>query len=199
MKELTERQKVILEYIERYQQERRCPPTIREISDNFRISVKGGYDHLKALEKKGYLRLGENRSRSIEILGKTVSESPVTEIPILGNVAAGKPIFADENFEDTVFVPSAMVNKGRCFALRVRGDSMMGAGILDGDVAVIEQKQLADNGDIVVAMLEDSVTLKRFYREKGRIRLAAENPAYAPIFTQDVRILGRLRGIIRNY
>mgnify|MGYP002777226488 FL=1 len=199
MKELTDRQREVLDFIERYHGERSYPPTIREIAEFFRISVKGAYDHLKALEKKGYMRLGENRSRSIELLGKSYSPSPLAEIPLLGSVAAGKPIFADENFESSVHVPAAMAAKGRCFALRVRGDSMTGAGILDGDIAVIEQRHTADDGDIVVAMLEDSVTLKRFYREKGRIRLAAENPAFAPIYTQDVRVLGALRGIMRSY
>ena len=92
-----------------------------------------------------------------------------------------------------------MTGNTRCFALRVRGDSMINAGILDGDVAVIEQRSVASNGDIVVAMMEDSVTLKRFFREKGRVRLAPENPEHSPIFTQDVRILGKLRGIVRTY
>ncbi len=199
MKELTGRQKVILEFIEEYQNARHGAPTIREIADNFGISVKGAYDHLKAIEKKGYMRLGENRSRSIELIGKTYGPSKVAEVPLLGSVAAGKPIFADENFEKTVPVPADMIDKARCFALEVRGDSMIGAGILDGDLAIIEQAQLAENGQIIVAMIEDSVTLKRFYREKGRVKLAAENPAYAPIFSQDVRVLGKLRGIIRNY
>lgn len=199
MKNLTERQRIILDYLEKYMQEKHYAPTIREVADNFRMSIKGAYDHLKALEKKAFLRLGENRSRSIELLGKSFDHSPMTELPLLGSVAAGKPIFAEENFESTVYVPSTMISKGRCFALKVRGDSMINAGILNDDVAVIEQRSVAENGDIVVAMIEDSVTLKRFFREKGRIKLAAENPDYAPIFTQDVRVLGKLRGIIRRY
>lgn len=199
MKLLTERQKQFLDFIEEYIRERPYPPTIREIADQFRVTVKCAYDHIKAIERKGYIRAGENRSRSIELVGKSGGKSPTVEIPILGSVAAGKPIFAEENFETGLHVPAEMVGTTRCFALRVRGDSMVNAGILDGDVAVIEQRSVAENGEIVVAMMEDSVTLKRFFKEKGRIRLAAENPAYSPIFTQDVRILGRLRGLVRTY
>ncbi len=199
MKLLTERQKDFLEFIEEFMREKPYSPTIREIADHFGMSVKGAYDHIKAIEKKGYIRVGENRSRSIELVGKASGRSPTVEVPILGSVAAGKPIFVDENYEAGVHVPAAMVGRKRCFALRVRGDSMLNAGILDGDIAVLEQRDTAEDGEIVVAMMEDSVTLKRFFREKGKIRLAAENPAYSPIFTQDVRILGRLRGIVRTY
>ena len=199
MKELTERQKEVLDFIEGYIRDRPYPPTIREIAENFGISVKGAYDHVKALEKKGCIRAGANRSRTIELVGRATGRGPTVEVPVLGTVAAGKPIFADENFESSIHVPAGMAGGARCFALRVRGDSMINAGILDGDMAVIEQRQEADNGDIVVAMLEDSVTLKRFYREKGRVKLAAENPGFASIYTQDVRILGKLRGIVRTY
>ncbi|HOX91709.1 MAG TPA: transcriptional repressor LexA [Spirochaetales bacterium] len=199
MKLLTERQKEFLDYIESFIHGHPYPPTIREIADNFGMTVKGAYDHVKALERKGYIKIGENRSRSIELIGKSSGSSPTIEVPILGEVAAGKPIFADENYQASVHVPAGMVGKSRCFALKVRGDSMINAGILDGDTAIIEHREVAENGEIVVAMLEDSVTLKRFFRDKGKIRLAAENPAYSPIFTQDVRILGRLRGLVRTY
>lgn len=199
MKLLTERQKEFLDYIESFIRDRPYPPTIREIADNFSVTVKGAYDHVKALERKGYLKVGENRSRSIELIGKSSGTSPTIEVPVLGEVAAGKPIFADENYSSSVHVPAGMVGKARCFALKVRGDSMINAGILDGDTAIIEHREVAENGEIVVAMLEDSVTLKRFFRDKGRIRLAAENPAYSPIYTQDARILGRLRGLVRTY
>lgn len=200
MKTLTDRQKEVLDFIERYIRERPYPPTIREIAENFSMSVKGAYDHVKALEKKGCIRAGENRSRTIELVGKaTGSHAPSIEVPVLGEVAAGKPIFAEENFKTSVYVPRTMVGSHRCFALKVRGDSMVNAGILDGDVAVIEQRSVAANGEIVVAMLDDSVTLKRFFKEKERIRLQPENPAYAPIFTQDARILGKLCGIVRTY
>ncbi|PKL23188.1 MAG: repressor LexA [Spirochaetae bacterium HGW-Spirochaetae-3] len=201
MNELTDRQKEVLDYIEAFIRENPYPPTIREIAAHFSMSVKGAYDHLKALERKGRIRAGGGRSRKIEIIGKSIKEgrSPTIEIPILGSVAAGKPIFAEENYESCVHVPASMVGSSRCFALKVKGDSMINAGILDGDLAVIEQQQVAGDGEIVVAAIEDSVTLKRFYKEKSRVRLEPENEAYAPIFTQDVRILGKLRGIVRTY
>jgi len=201
MTDLTARQKEVLEFIEAFIRGNPYPPTIREIASNFEMSVKGAYDHLKALERKGRIRAGGGRSRKIEIIGRRVDEgrSPTIEVPVLGSVAAGKPIFAEENFESSLHVPAAMVGSARCFALRVRGDSMINAGILDGDIAVIEQKPVAENGEIVVAAIEDSVTLKRYFKEKGRVRLAPENAAYSPIFTQDVRILGKLRGIVRTY
>ncbi len=201
MNDLTNRQKEVLEYIETFIRENPYPPTIREIAANFGISVKGAYDHLKALERKGRIRAGGGRSRKIEIIGRPRASGRATtiEVPVLGSVAAGKPIFADENYESSVHVPASMVGASSCFALRVRGDSMINAGILDGDLAIIEQRQVAVDGEIVVAAIEDSVTLKRFFQEKSRIRLEPENPAYAPIFTQDARILGKLRGIVRMY
>jgi repressor LexA len=199
MKTLTARQKEVLDFISSYLEAHAYPPTIREIAESFAISVKGAYDHVKALEKKGYLRLGENRSRALELLRRDKPERSSVELPLLGTVAAGKPITADENYAGTVQVPADIVRSATCFALSVRGDSMKDVGILHGDLAVIEQRQTADNGEIVVAMIDDAVTLKRFFRENNRVKLVAENPAYAPIYTQDVRILGCLRGIIRKY
>ena len=199
MKTLTARQQEVLEFISSYLDAHAYPPTIREIAESFSISVKGAYDHVKALEKKGFLRLGENRSRALELLRRDKPERSSVDLPLLGTVAAGKPITADENYSGTVSVPADIVRAATCFALSVRGDSMRDAGILHGDLAVIEERQTADNGEIVVAMIDDAVTLKRFFRENNRVKLMAENPAYAPIYTQDVRILGRLRGIIRKY
>jgi len=199
MKTLTARQQEVLDFISSYLEEHTYPPTIREIAESFAISVKGAYDHVKALEKKGYLRLGENRSRALELLRRDKPERSSVELPLLGAVAAGKPITADENYAGTVHVPADIVRSATCFALSVRGDSMKDIGIFHGDLAVIEERQTADNGEIVVAMIDDAVTLKRFFRENNRVKLMAENPAYAPIYTQDVRILGRLRGIIRKY
>lgn len=199
MKTLTDRQKEVLDFIAAFVEEHAYPPTIREIADRFAISVKGAYDHVKALEKKGKLRLGENRSRALEIVRKERPERSVVELPLLGIVAAGKPLLAEENFSGTVPVPAEMVRSADCFALSVRGDSMKDAGIFHGDIAIIEERQSADNGEIVVAMIDDAVTLKRFFRENNRVKLVAENPAYSPIYTQDVRIVGRLRGLIRKY
>jgi repressor LexA len=199
MKTLTARQKEVLDFISSFLDGHAYPPTIREIAESFSMSVKGAYDHVKALEKKGFLRLGENRSRALELLRRDKPERSVVELPLLGTVAAGKPITADENYSGVVHVPADIVRTAACFALSVRGDSMKDVGIFHGDIAVIEQRQTADNGEIVVAMIDDAVTLKRFFRENNRVKLMAENSAYAPIYTQDVRILGRLRGIIRKY
>jgi repressor LexA len=199
MKTLTARQQSVLDFIAEYLDEHSYPPTIREIADSFSISVKGAYDHVKALEKKGKLHLGENRSRALEIIREEKATRTVVEVPLLGVVAAGKPIFAEENFSGRVPIPADMVKAAPCFALTVRGDSMKDAGIYHGDIAVIEERQTADNGEIVVAMIDDAVTLKRFFRENNRVKLVAENPAYSPIYTQDVKIIGRLKGIIRKY
>ncbi len=199
MKDLTDRQKEVLAYISSFSEEHSYPPTIREIAERFGISVKGAYDHVKALERKGTLRLGENRSRSIEVLAREKPGARYAEVPLLGTVAAGRPILSEENLDGTIRIPAEMLRSRPGFALRVRGDSMRDAGILDGDVAVIEERPVAENGEIVVAMIDDAVTLKRFHKETGRVRLSAENPSYAPIYTQDARILGRLRGILRTY
>ncbi|MDQ7795477.1 MAG: transcriptional repressor LexA [Spirochaetia bacterium] len=200
MKDLTLRQKEILNFIHEYIQTNNYPPTVRETARAFSISVKGAYDHLKALEKKGHIKTSEKRSRSIELIAPPQGDAPVIQIPLLGEIAAGRPIFADENFERTIAIPADLVaNRVPHFAVRVKGDSMIGAGILSGDIAIIEQCETAQNGDIVVALLEENVTLKRFFIENNRYRLQAENPRYAPIYTQDLRILGRLRGIYRSY
>lgn len=200
MKDLTPRQKEILTFIEQYIRDNNYPPTVRETARAFSISVKGAYDHLKALEKKGHIKTGTKRSRSIELIVPPQGDTPVVQIPLLGEIAAGKPIFADENFERTISIPSEFITSLQPhFALRVKGDSMVGAGILSGDIAIIEQCETARSGEIVVALLEENVTLKRLYIEQNRYRLQAENPRYAPIYTQDMRILGRLRAIYRSY
>ena len=199
MKALTKRQGEILEFIRDYIQGNQYPPSIREIGRNFNISVKGAYDHVKALEKKEVISISHNKSRAITLTPEDEGNEEVRKIPILGNVAAGLPLFAEENHDGSVSLPADVLRHGNLFALRVQGESMTGAGIFDGDLAVFVQQPLAENGEIIVAMVDDAVTLKRFYREKNRIRLQAENPAYPSIFTQDVRILGKLITIIRQY
>ncbi len=199
MKELTARQREILNFLTEFIESNSYPPTVRETAKAFSISIKGAYDHIKALEKKGVIKLQENRSRAIEIVSKRELDESVLEIPILGEIAAGYPIFAEENWKGTVRIPSEYGRSGSCFALKVQGDSMRDAGIRSGDLAVIEQRAFAENGEIVAALIEDSATLKRFFKENNRIRLQAENPDYAPIYTQDVRILGKLKAIIRSY
>jgi repressor LexA len=199
MKELTQRQKEVLSFIDNFKQEKGYSPTIREIADRFEISVKGAHDHVTALKKKGSLRLVTRRSRTMEVVGAHDRDHNV-EIPLLGTVAAGIPILAEEDREGTIWIHETMIKKNhKYFALKVRGDSMSGAGIVDGDVAIIEKTNLVHNGEIAVVMVNEAATLKRFYKESHRIRLQAENPAYSPIYGQNVRILGRLTQIIRNY
>lgn len=201
MKAITKRQSEVLNYIKAFISDHKFPPTIREISEAFSISVKGAYDHVKALEKKHFIHLDNNRSRTIEVLGTADDDESdkAVDVPLLGNVAAGIPLLAEENLDGAVKVPEEYIKSGNYFALNVKGDSMTGAGIMDGDIAVIRQQQTVNNGDIVVAMLDDAVTLKRLYKEKNRVRLQAENDAYPPIFTQSLRIAGRLAHLIRRY
>ena len=200
MKVPTKRQNEVLDFIKSYIDEHKYPPTIRETAAHFGISVKGAYDHVKALEKKGVISCDTNRSRAIEIVEADSSgEDKHVEFPLLGHVAAGMPLFAEENNEGTLSLPVSVVGSGNLFALRVEGDSMTGAGIMDGDIAVFRQQPVAENGQIVVAMVDEAVTLKRFYKEKNRIRLQAENPTYPPIYTVNTKILGRMVALIRSY
>ena len=200
MKEPTKRQEEVLNFISRYIQSHAYPPTIREVADYFSISVKGAHDHLAALKKKGLLKQGDKKSRTIELV-RTVGEEDIEEIPILGTVAAGRPILSHENMDGSIRLHHSFLKKGRkYFALKVKGDSMENAGIIDGDTAVIEQQNIVGNGEIAVVMLDDAVTLKTFYRENTRIRLQPENSKYSPIFcSRDVRILGKLAHIFRSY
>ncbi|MDR0290328.1 MAG: transcriptional repressor LexA [Treponema sp.] len=202
MKELTKRQKEVLSFIADYIKNHSYPPTIREIADNFSISVKGAYDHVTALKRKNCLKQDGKRSRTMELVHAQVEEDlgTVTKIPIVGTVAAGVPVLSEENWEGTIAMHQSMLKKSKTyFAVRVRGDSMSGAGIMDGDMAIIEKLSIVRNGEIAVAVVEDAVALKRFYKENTRIRLQSENPAYKPIYCQEARILGRLAQIIRNY
>jgi repressor LexA len=201
MKELTNRQKEILSFIAGYIKDHTYPPTVREVADYFSISIKGAYDHLTALKRKNCLKQDGNRSRTMELMDRTDEEiGTVFKIPIVGTVAAGIPILSEENWEGTITLHQSTLKKNRTyFAVRVRGDSMTGAGIMDGDMAVIEKVNVVKNGEIAVAVVDDAFTLKRFYRETSRIRLQAENPRFKPIYCKDVRILGRLSQVIRYY
>lgn len=201
MKGLTDRQKSVLNFIKSYIIKQKYPPTVREIADHFNISVKGSHDHLKALQRKQYIRCNGNRSRAIEIIGKNKqpNDSRILQVPVLGNVAAGKPLFSEENYDGSVEIPRVYVGSGDFFALNVQGDSMVDAGIHDGDIAIIRQQNTADNGEIVVAMVNDAFTLKRFFKEKNRIKLQPENSAFSAIYPKKVRILGKMAYLIRNY
>jgi repressor LexA len=203
MKEPTKRQEEVLTFIAEYIQEHAYPPTIREIADYFVISVKGAHDHVTALKKKGLVKQEDKRSRTMELVWEGNRKNGFLEIDILGTVAAGKPILSVENKEGSIRLDSSCLNKNKeYFALLVRGDSMEGAGIMDGDTVVIEKQNTVRNGEIAVVMLDEAATLKTFYRESSRIRLQPGNPKYPPTFCssdEDVRVLGRVVQVFRNY
>ncbi|MDR1970615.1 MAG: transcriptional repressor LexA [Treponema sp.] len=199
MKELTARQKEVLSFIDYFIRDHNYPPTIREIAEHFEISVKGAHDHVTALRKKGILRQEDKRSRTMEVVGAR-NRSRYVEIPLLGIVAAGLPIMSEANFDGTIPIHESMIKKNRkYFALKVRGDSMSGAGILDGDTAVIEKTSVVRDGEIAVTWVNNAATLKRVFKESNRVKLQAENPAFPPIYSQNVRIEGRLVQVIRSY
>lgn len=204
MKNLTNRQKEVLEFIARFTDENGYPPTVREIGDHFDISLRAVQDHIAACQKKGYLSQCQKRSRSIRVLkneeGVSETKAFTSRIPLLGTVAAGKPLLSEENIDGYVTIAEPFVRPGKTyFALRVRGSSMINAGILEGDLAIIEKADVASEGQIVVAVVDNAITLKRFYREENRIRLQPENPDFQPIYTNDAHLAGIMVGLVRTY
>ena len=204
MKNLTNRQKEVLEFIARFTDENGYPPTVREIGDHFDISLRAVQDHIAACQKKGYLSQCQKRSRSIRVLkneeGVSETKAFTSRIPLLGTVAAGKPLLSEENVDGYVTITEPFVRPGKTyFALRVRGSSMINAGILEGDLAIIEKADVASEGQIVVAVVDNAITLKRFYREENRIRLQPENPDFQPIYTNDAHLAGIMVGLVRTY
>ena len=203
MKALTDRQKEVLEFIARFSEENGFPPTVREIGENFGISLRAVQDHIAACQKKGYLAQSQKKSRSFRVIkGDTVQEPRVfvVKVPKLGTVAAGKPLLSEENIDGYVNIAEPFVKPGKTyFALNVRGASMLNAGILEGDLAIIEQSEMAEEGQIVVAVVENAITLKRFYREQDRGRLQPENPDFQPIYSDNVKIAGIMVGLVRTY
>lgn len=200
-KKLTEKQEKIFSFIKNCIHNTGLPPTVREIGEEFKITVKGAYDHLKAIEKKGYIRCGQNKSRAIELLVglDEVEPAPSISIPLVGHIAAGLPVLAEENIDEYLSFPKASFGTGQYFALKVRGESMIEEGILDGDIAVIRKQETANNGDIVAALLEDEATLKTFKMNNDGVHLIPANPAFSTLVVKDVQILGKLAGIFRNY
>jgi repressor LexA len=202
VKGLTERQRAVLDWVVGFVRKHRLPPTLREIGRAFRISSPGVLGHLRALERKGYLKRGKLGARSLEITalpGQSGDDS--VELPKLGRIAAGVPLMAIENLEGTIRVDRRMVGRGgdQHFAVRVAGDSMVDAGIFDGDTVILRKQETARDGDIVVALVDgEEATLKRFYREKRRIRLQPANSAMKPIYSRDVTVQGVARGVIRT-
>ncbi len=203
MKELTERQRQILQAIYDRQRARGYPPTVREIGQAVGLSSSCTVQkHLNALERKGFIRRDPTRSRTIEILDfpdPTIPIGRTVDVPLVGAITAGQPILAHENIEANVPLPQELVGDGQLFMLRVRGESMIGRGIHDGDYVVVRQQQTVDNGEIVVALLGEEATVKTFYRERDRVRLQPENPTMEPILCTDVTILGKVVMAIRTF
>ncbi len=203
MKEITDRQKQVLTFISEFTEENSYPPTIRDISDHFSITLRAVQDHISAFQKKGYLSQSQKRARSIKVLSDIRDKEPelfVGKVPVLGTVAAGKPLLSEENLDGYVNLTEPFVRPGKSyFALRVRGQSMVNAGILDGDLAIVEQASTAVDGQIIVAVIDDAITLKRYYKEAERVRLQPENPDFQAIYCTDVRVVGILSNIVRTY
>lgn len=203
MKEITSRQKEILNFISDYQEENSYPPTVREIGDHFGVSIRAVQDHITALQKKGFITQTQKKSRSIKVLideRKKDTNMFVDKVPVIGTIAAGKPLLCEENYEGYVTLTEPFIRPGKnYFALHVRGESMKNAGILEGDLAIIEQADAAIDGQIVVAVIDDAITLKRYFKEASRVRLQPENEAFHPIYCQEVRIVGVLSNLVRTY
>lgn len=195
MKNLNETQKVIFEYIKKVVAERGIAPSVREIGEAVGLrSTSSVQYNLNALEDAGYIKRDANLKRTIRIAGTAES---VSHIPLVGTVTAGMPILATQHIEDYIAVSG--VNGNNLFALHVKGDSMYNAGIYNGDIVIVEQCPVADNGDIVVALIDDEATVKRFFREKGHFRLQPENDKYEPIIVDECAILGKVKTLIRSY
>lgn len=199
---ITAKQQEILDYIKSEILKKGYPPTVREICETVHLkSTSSVHSHLETLEKNGYIRRDPTKPRAIEICDDNFQmvRTEMVSLPVIGNVAAGQPIFAEENIQEYFPVPADMVPKGNSFILNVRGDSMINAGILNGDRVFVNQCNTANNGDIVVALIDDSATVKRFYKEAGHIRLQPENDAMEPIIVDQCDILGKVFGIYRIY
>lgn len=204
---ISRRQQQILEFIATTVSAKGYPPSVREIGDSVGLSSSSTvHGHLSRLEELGYIRRDPTKPRAIELLRAPAgfrpplqSDDQVAYVPILGRIAAGQPILAVENIDDTFPLPWNMVRGANCFLLEVKGDSMIDAGIRQGDLVLVRQQATAENGEIVAALLGEDATIKRLYRDRGRVRLVAANPAYAPIEAQDVQILGKVVGLIRMF
>lgn len=202
MIELTQKEKEVFEYISHCLKHDGYAPSVRDICTAVGIkSTSSVHGYIRRLESKGYIRKSNGKSRALSIESDVHIESNnMKRVPILGKVTAGQPILAIENYDGYVDFPSTMTkNNANLFALRVMGESMIDAGIMDGDIVVVESQRYAHDGEIVVAMIEDEATVKRFYHESDRIRLQPENKTMKPIFSRDVTILGKVIANFRFY
>lgn len=198
---LTRRQEEILDFIKKSVLEKGYPPSVREIGAAVGLNSSATvHSHLNSLESKGMIRRDPTKPRAIEILDDSFqSVIDAVPVPVLGRVTAGAPILAVENIEEYFPLPRQVVREQEVFILQVRGDSMIEAGILDGDFVLVRRQHNADNGDIVVALLGDEATVKTFYKEKTHVRLQPENSALSPILTQNVTVLGKVIGVFRLF
>ncbi len=197
---ITDKQKQILEYIKETILSKGYPPAVREICEAVNLkSTSSVHSHLETLEKNGYIRRDPTKPRTIEILDDdfALTRREVVNVPIVGTVAAGVPILAEDNIEDYLPIPVEMLPNKEVFMLNVKGNSMIDAGIYNGDKVLVAKQSTAENGDKVVALIDDSATVKTFYKEDGHYRLQPENQSMSPIIVEDVKILGKVIGLLR--
>ena len=198
---LTEKEKQVLAFIKHSVAKKGYPPSVREIGQSVGLSSSSTvHSYLKKLENKGYIRRDPNKTRAMEVISPEVGghSHEMQEVPLLGQVAAGAPLLAEENKEDIFSLPVSITGNGDFFMLTIKGDSMIEAGILDGDFVVVRQQQTADNGEIVVALLGEEATVKRYYKETDRVRLQPENSLMEPIYTKDLQLLGKVTALLRK-
>ena len=206
---LSKRQTAIYDYICSYTRERGYPPSVREIGAAVGLaSPSTVHMHLKVLQERGLIRRDSKKPRTIEVVNDDTTQhlatvtqdanNNVITLPIVGNVAAGTPILAEQNIEDSITLPTSIVGDSSSFVLKVRGQSMINAGIFDGDYVIVREQHDAHDGEIVVALIDESATVKTFYREKDQIRLQPENDAMNPIYVKDASIIGRVTALIRS-
>jgi repressor LexA len=200
-KPISRRQQQILDYIKQETETQGYPPSVREIGRAVGLkSTSTVHGHLSQLEKKGYIRRDSSKPRAIEVLpaAGVLPRSASVAVPLVGRVTAGLPVLAVENIEDYFPLPKDFGEPGTLFMLRVSGDSMIEAGILDGDYVIVRQQENAENGEIVVALIDDEATIKRFFKEKDKIRLQPENSFMDPIIVDNASILGKVTGVVRR-
>lgn len=206
-KDLTKRQIQIFEFIQTYVKEHKISPSMRDICKGVGLSSPSTvHMHLKVLEDKGYIQKEDAKSRSLVVSkggsNKTDNYNKISNIislPLLGNIAAGTPILAEQNVEEEVPLPASLINNSSSFMLHVHGNSMINKGIYDGDTIIVKEQNTANNGDVVVALIDNDATVKTFYKEDNYIRLQPENDSMEPIFVREVQILGIVVGLLRSF
>ena len=199
---ITPKQQEILDFIKSEILHKGYPPAVRDICEAVHLkSTSSVHSHLETLEKNGYIRRDPTKPRAIEIIDDTfqLTRREVVNVPLIGTVAAGQPILAQENIENYFPVPAEYMPNSECFMLKVKGDSMVNAGIFNGDQILVQQQNTANNGEMVVALIDDSATVKTFYKEDGHYRLQPENDSMSPIIVDEVTILGKVFGVLRIF